>query len=211
MESTESQSHQPTLGPEATRATYSSGTPSSLPPPRRPSQESGKSWDEGSQQAARASAATPGLTSVPTSVGDLMAPGSEHLQQMRESLAVGNGRRGGSEKPLPSAHLSAAVLDARGQRLPRGRGVHLGGAHGAGRPGTSLPGGSPRLGRCALLSINIDTNTGEVCGSLHKATLAAVRGFYTSGRLDEGLSGPDPQASDHDGTFCTSDHVCTAE
>lgn len=88
----------------------------------------------------RESAATPGLTSVPTSVRDLMAPGSEHLQQMRESLAVVNGRRGSSEKPLPSAPLSATVLDTRWQRLPRGWGVHLRGAHGAGRPGAPLRG-----------------------------------------------------------------------
>lgn len=37
-------------------------------------------------------------------------------------MAVVPGRRGG-EKPLPPARLSAAVLDARRQRLPGGEGV----------------------------------------------------------------------------------------
>lgn len=145
----------------------------------------------------RESAATPGLTSVPTSVRDLMAPGSEHLQQMRESLAVVNGRRGSSEKPLPSAPLSAAVLDTRWQRLPQGGGCI---SEGPTEPADPEPADPERPCRAeapgwegALYFINIDANAGEVCGrSLHKVTLSGVRGFYTSSRLDEGLSGPEP-------------------
>lgn len=113
-----------------------------------------------------------------------MAPGSEHLQRMRESLAVVNGRQGSSESSLLSAHLSIAVLDTTWQQLPRGRGASPMG------PGARL---KPQLGRCALLSINIDTDAGEGCGgSLHTVTLSGVRGCYTGGRLDEGLSAPEP-------------------
>lgn len=62
--------------------------------PRRPSQGSEKSWDEGSQQAVGESSATHGLMAILTSVRYLMAPGSEHLQQTRKSSAVVNGKQG---------------------------------------------------------------------------------------------------------------------
>lgn len=130
-------------------------------PPGGPARE----WGEGSQPAVRESAATPGLTSVPTSVRDLMAPGSEHLQQMRESLAVVNGRRGSSEKPLPSAPLSAAVLDTRWQRLPQGGGCISEGPTEPADPELADPERPCRAEapgwEGALYFINIDANAGE--------------------------------------------------
>lgn len=73
---------------------------------------------------------------------------------------------------------------------------------------TSLPAEAPgREGALALLSINIDTDTGEAVEEVHTAALSAARPPH-QGRLDEGLSRPDPQAEDRDGKVCALATLC---
>lgn len=110
--------------------------------------------------------------------GELMALGSEHLGQMRKRRQLMAGW-GSSKEPLLSAllrvqscsrHQTVVVLDLAPRRAPEPprRGLPLGAGvlpqtHGVpvGGMGEGGPGRAPQVERCALLSINIDTNTGR--------------------------------------------------
>lgn len=151
-------------------------------PPHQPlpSQESRRNWDQGSQRAASESPATqsdgdPDVSQV------FNGTRSEHLQQMRKSPAVVNGRQGEQQEassfcPLVrscSGHQMAValnpsqcqVLGATQLQLPLGPGVRPPRGPRCCRPMTSLPGRCPRLERCALCLLHMFTPAQEeVCG-----------------------------------------------
>lgn len=82
------------------------------------------------------------MTRGPDITGDLTAPWSEHLGQMRKSLVVVNGRRG--MQPLPSARLGLKLFRQQmAVALNRGPasspGSHAAGAS-SGGPRCILPG-----------------------------------------------------------------------
>lgn len=111
----------------------------------------------------------------PATIGCVTAPGTEHLRRTRKSSAVVNGRQGGrAASPVCPRGVGScsrhqmAVAPNPGRRPSTGS--HIAGATPGGwvhhprgpgsccRPMTSP---HPRLGSGALLSINIDTDTGR--------------------------------------------------